>query len=264
MNNKERTLQFEHGFNFRELGGYQTKNGQALKWHQLIRSAHLADFTMQDQQRLYRYGIRTIIDLRSSSEVATYPDRLGSRLKYLRLPVFDNDITESNVDLQDARNIFAKDPQAGYKRMLSVYQEFVENEQAQAAFHQFIKVLGFQTSHGGVLFHCSAGKDRTGLATVYLLNLLGVSKQQILRDYLLTNQASKKRIHDRLEYAAKLNLGDAYLRSIYDLSTANKHYYSQALSVIDKKYGGMQTYLHDVLQISNSMVEQLKYIYLEK
>ena len=60
------------------------------------------------------------------------------------------------------------------------------------------------------------------------------------------------------------DLGENYLHSIYDLSTANKCYYNQAISLINSKYGGMQNYLHDVLQISNSMVEQLKYLYLEK
>lgn len=264
MTTHQRILTFNNGFNFRDLGGYKTLNGQVLKWNTLVRSARLSYFDRFEQRELYRYGIRAVIDFRSTSEVALYPDQLTSLIKYIRIPVFDNDITESNVDIIEARKVFSKDPRAGFNRMLSVYRQFVTNEQAQEAFHQFIKKLCLHSTQGGILFHCSAGKDRTGLAAIYLLSLLGVPESTIYEDYILTNKTSVKRIKERLRFAVEADLGENYLHSIYDLSTANKCYYNQAISLINSKYGGMQNYLHDVLQISNSMVEQLKYLYLEK
>lgn len=258
----QRILTFTNGFNFRDLGGYQTTDGQQIGWHRLIRSAHLSDFTPDEQRKLYGYGIRTIIDLRSSSEVATYPDQLTSLMQYIRIPVFDNDLTESNISISEARKNFSADPKAGFNRMMAVYRQFVTDEQAQTAFHRFIQTLCLHSAYGGILFHCSAGKDRSGLATIYLLNLLQVPESVIFTDYMLTNKASVKRVKERLRYAVSNHLGDNYLRSIYDLSTANQYYYKQALTIIDQQYGGMQHYLHDVLQISDSMVEQLKYLYL--
>ena len=138
MTTHQRILTFNNGFNFRDLGGYKTLNGQVLKWNTLVRSAHLSYFDRFEQRELYRYGIRAVIDFRSTSEVALYPDQLTSLIKYIRIPVFDNDITESNVDIIEARKVFSKDPRAGFNRMLSVYRQFVTNEQAQEAFHQFI------------------------------------------------------------------------------------------------------------------------------
>ncbi|WP_143456740.1 tyrosine-protein phosphatase, partial [Limosilactobacillus reuteri] len=98
MTTHQRILTFNNGFNFRDLGGYKTLNGQVLKCNTLVRSAHLSYFDRFEQRELYRYGIRAVIDFRSTSEVALYPDQLTSLIKYIRIPVFDNDITESNVD----------------------------------------------------------------------------------------------------------------------------------------------------------------------
>lgn len=262
MANHQRILSFEHGFNFRDLGGYETSNGHKLKWNNILRSAHLSYFDQVEQRKLYRYGIRTIIDFRSTSEVALYPDQLTSLMNYIRIPVFDNDLTESNISINEARKNFSQDPQAGFNRMMKVYHQFVTDEQAQEAFHVFMKKLCLHPAQGGILFHCSAGKDRTGLAAIYLLNALQVPQNIIYQDYMLTNQASVKRIRERLDYAVRNDLGENYLRSIYDLSTANQCYYKQAYSLIDNKYGGMQSYIKDVLQISDSMIEQLQYLYL--
>ena len=257
MANHQRILAFENGFNFRDLGGYRTIDGESLKWNNLVRSAHLSYFTHTEQRKLYGYGIRTIIDFRSTSEVAFYPDQLTSLMNYIRIPVFENDLTESNISIAEARKSFSKDPQAGFNRMMEVYCQFVTDEKAQEAFHTFIKKLCLHSAQGGVLFHCSAGKDRTGLGAIYLLSLLQVPVDIIYK-------ASTKRIKERLRYAIKNNLGDNYLHSIYDLSTANRCYYDQAISLINNKYGGMTSYLRDVLQISDSMVEQLRYLYLTK
>ena len=76
MTTHQRILTFNNGFNFRDLGGYKTLNGQVLKWNTLVRSAHLSYFDRFEQRELYRYGIRAVIDFRSTSEVALYPDQL--------------------------------------------------------------------------------------------------------------------------------------------------------------------------------------------
>ncbi|WP_076459877.1 tyrosine-protein phosphatase [Limosilactobacillus caccae] len=263
MTDHQRVLSFENGFNFRELGGYKTINGESLKWGKLVRSAHLSYFTRAEQRKLYGYGVRTVVDFRSTSEVAAYPDQLDPRMKYMRIPVFDNDITDSNVGIEEARRVYSKDPQAGFKRMMDVYHQFVTDEQAQAAFHRFFQVLCLHAGEGATLFHCSAGKDRTGLAAIYLLSALQVPSQTIYEDYLLTNKASVKRIEQRLRFAVKTGLGENYWHSIYDLSTTNQCYYNQAISLINSNYGGMQEYLRNVLQISDTMIDQLRYLYLE-
>lgn len=261
---EHRVLDLRHGFNFRELGGYPTTTGQTVKWHTLIRSAHLADLTCQELGMLYDYGIRTVIDFRSTSEVAAYPDHLSSFFQYYRVPVFDNDVTESNATVEEIRQYFSSSPQAGFDRMMRVYRQLVISTQSQRAYQTFLKLLVCAGSKGGVLFHCSAGKDRTGLGAILLLSLLQVPRDLILKDYLLTNSHSTRRVAQRLEYARQLNMNACYLQSIKDLSTVNEYYYDQAMALIDYQYGGIQRYLCDILKIEPAVITQLREMYLLK
>ncbi|QLL69160.1 tyrosine-protein phosphatase [Lactobacillus sp. 3B(2020)] len=258
----QRLIELENGFNFRELGGYPTLDGATTKWHKLIRAAHMSDLNTRELAFLYDYGIRTVIDFRSSSEVATYPDHLSSFFRYIRIPVFDNDITESNASVDEIRKYFASSPKAGFDRMMRVYRQLVISEQSHRAYQDFFRALICGGSIGGVLFHCSAGKDRTGMGAILLLNALNVPEKQIFQDYLMTNRYSTKRVQERLDYAKKVRMNECYLQSIWDLSTVNKFYYDQIVALVNYQYGGFNTYLKDVIGVEPLVISQLKELYL--
>lgn len=248
--------------NFRELGGYMTIDERVIKKGCLWRAGHLSRLSSADYYRLYEKGIRTVIDLRSTSEVANYPDRLGARINYLRIPILDDDLTVNNTENRRIQKKLARDPRAGFRRMLLAYRQLIEKQEAQAGYYHFIKTLCSTAARGGILFHCSAGKDRTGLAAIYLLNILHVSPKTIFQDYVLTNRASSSRIRKRIRAASKSGLGISFIQSVHDLSIASPYYYQQAIATIDSQYGGMQSYLHDVLQVNSSMTEQLEYLFV--
>lgn len=88
-------INLKNAFNCRDLGGYQTRSGLMVQPKQLIRSGYLSDLDNSDQQALYNYGIRTIIDFRSPLEVRKYPDHYDSRTQYLKIPILKQDLTES-------------------------------------------------------------------------------------------------------------------------------------------------------------------------
>lgn len=262
--NYSRVFLVKNGFNFRELGGYHTLNNALIKWHKLLRTSNLAFLNPQECSEIYDYGIRTIIDLRSPSEINSYPDQLPLNIKYFQIPVFKSDQTESNVEIENTKRLFSQDAKAGFNRMMRVYRQMVINSEAQQAYQQFFEVLAKRCTYGGILFHCSAGKDRTGFASILLLNALDVPEQIIKHDYLLTNKLSQKRIQERLDYAKKLHVNNSYLNSIYDLSTVNEYYYDQAVSLINYEYGGMHNYIHDMLSVDKLCLEKLKSILLLK
>ncbi|CAJ1228157.1 phosphatase [Levilactobacillus zymae] len=247
----------QKGFNCRDLGGYRTSTGRTILPHKLIRAGYLSDLSLTDQARLYTYGVRTIIDLRSPAERQQYPDRLDSRMRYLRLPILRQDRTQN---VQQLIGRFT-DKQAGKRQMLALYQQLVVTAEAQQAYRQFFSVLG-QKSTGGLLFHCSGGKDRTGVLTILLLKVLGVPADVIRADYLASNQASAVRINQRLNKTKLVSSRVADLQSVFDLSVVRPAYLDQVETLIQTRYGGFPAYLANQIGVTTAETEQLKKRYL--
>lgn len=259
---RTRVLQLAGGFNFRELGGYVTADGQTVAWQRLLRTAHLSSLTAEDWHQLTHYGIRQVIDFRSRAERKQFPDPQVPGIKNQVIPVFDDDETESSTAAAQRHREFSENPRAGYQRMLYVYRRLIINPGAQAAYRQLFTFLLNSGSEGGTIFHCSAGKDRTGMAAVFILSALGVPREKIFADYLLTNSASTVHISQRVEDAQRRNRNEAFQRSIRDLASVNQDYLQQALTLIDYQYGGMQAYLADILEITPQRQTQLRKLYL--
>lgn len=158
---KQQLLDVKGGRNFRELGGYQTVSGKKIKMHKLIRSGHLADLLKEDQEYLRRYGLKYDIDLRTSFERNKQPDRKIAGVEYFADPVFDEDLTNSTMSISDmARE--SQDPGWGYQRMLWAYKNMATGKNANKAYQHLFEVLLANEKDGeSVLFHCTAGKDRT-------------------------------------------------------------------------------------------------------
>ncbi|WP_125580783.1 tyrosine-protein phosphatase [Levilactobacillus cerevisiae] len=257
----ERVLNLTGGFNFRDLGGYQASDGRVTKWHTLLRTAHLANLTDEDYQQLEDLGVGLVVDLRSTAEVSQFPDRMGA-MKVVHLPVFDYDETESAASNEELQRLFERNGRWGYHRMMRVYRRLVGNPHAQKAYHDFFQLLLAWHGKSGVIFHCSAGKDRTGMAAVYLLRALGVSPDTVLADYLMTNAASTEHVAERIAAippgTGRLNLQ----QSVHDLATVNEDYYQQAMCLINYEYGGMMAYLREVLGVTEDDQYRLQQLYL--
>lgn len=261
--NSERVIPVENGVNFRDMGGYTTSDGLTVKWHKLFRSGHLSALTENDQQVLLDCGVTVDIDLRSTAELAQFPDRLPNGIWFKHLPVFDDDETESTGTAANLQRQYSSDAKSGYQQMLYVYRRLAGKQQPQQAYRQFFQYLLAHGSDEGILFHCSAGKDRTGFAAVLLLTVLGVEPGQIVADYLLTNPLSKARVQARVQEARDAEMNDNFIQSIRDLSVVTEAYLYQALAQIVTKYGGMQQFLCRVLGLTTANVSRLREIYLE-
>lgn len=247
-----RVLHLQGGFNFRELGGYLGTDDRPVRWHRLLRTAHLASLTPADCLQLQAIGVRLVIDLRSTAETQAAPDRLGPQMRYCHLPVFDDDEAESAASVAELQRRFSRDPRSGYHRMMRVYRRLVTAPQAQAAYRRLFPILLQVPCDEGIIFHCSAGKDRTGMAAIFILAALGVSSEQLLADYLLTNPASAEHIDQRVA-AVKLGNGRTnFQHAVRDLASVNPDYFEQALSLIDYAYGGLTPYLRDVLGVATA------------
>lgn len=259
-----RLLNVTGGINFRELGGYQTQTGQAVKWHRVIRTASLAGLTEADQDNLVDYGIRVDVDFRSNTEVDAAPDRIPAAIAYRHLPVFKEDETDNSKSNEQIRNELGMTEQNGHDEMLKVYRNMVLDTQSQEAYQSFFQtLLTTGETDEGLLFHCTAGKDRTGMGAALFLGALGVDQQTIRTDYLMTNELTKDHVKKRLAEARESGLSDEMVASVHSLITVSGDYFDEGLKTINTTFGNLHGYLNQALNVSDGDIADLQRLYLE-
>lgn len=261
---ESQVLEITGGSNFRELGGYKTLSGKVVKKHKLIRAGGLNNLSDMDLEYLKNYGVKKVVDFRSSEEVIQWPDRLPDGVEYYFNPVFKKEITRSaheitNWDLQTKNNA-----NFGYQHMIHLYEDLVDSEISQKAYrNSFKELLKNDKTESCLLFHCSSGKDRTGFGAFLILMALGVPYLTVRRDYLKTNTILQRYIDDLIKRAEDEGKDLATIKSIFDVQSVNAEYIDHAVKLIDYKYGGIYKYLREVMNLSLSDLQNLQDIYLE-
>ena len=179
----QRRIELEGCYNFRDLGGYPTADGRSVRWRQLFRSDALHHLTQRDVTRLTdEFGIGHVVDLRSSKELRAEGRGLLSSAtpRFHHLPLFDGDIPEGKarsaaLSLADRYVLMAESAKQGIARVVTTLAE----------------------SYAPAVYHCAAGKDRTGVVSAVLLSVLGVREEIIIADYA-ASQEKLDAIIDRL------------------------------------------------------------------
>lgn len=252
------------GRNFRELGGYETLSGKKIKMHKLLRTGNLADLSPFDKQFLTDYGAKYDVDFRSKEEVDNQPDRVPDGVEYIYDPVFSEDLTNSSKSITDLDTQAHDDADFGFNHMHYAYEDMIESEPAQKAYRKFFDVLLENTVNGeSVIFHCTAGKDRTGFGALLALSALGVPLNTIKKDYLLTNITTKDFVDSMVEHARQNGKNENVLQSIRDIQSVRSEYLDHAVKVLNDEYGGINNYLRDIMKLSSADIMKLRNIYLE-
>lgn len=243
-----RRLPLDGAKNFRDLGGYRTFDGHYVRWGLVYRSNHLVNLTAKDLKYLNSLGIRLICDVRSDGERARAPDHwVGSTPELLTVPIGSNLITSPTAeDLK--RRIAAINGQANDS--VRAY------EYATTYAGQYAKILQRLASGDlPAVEHCTAGKDRTGVFSAILLTALGVPREVVIQDYLLSNQYLLG--PDAIENTAAdlqraFGLPDALdIATVRRIMTSKPETLEGALDQIEKKYGSFENYLRDALHLSD-------------
>jgi protein-tyrosine phosphatase len=180
-----RHVAFEACFNFRDLGGYENRDGRRVRWNRLYRSDTLHRLTPADVEQFDALGLRTVIDLRSATEIDDH-GRLATasgHVAWHHVPMLDNVKLEPR-DLSEVDALVAQPlaPGEGYVRIV---------EQFGGSLALAFELLSDDDALPAV-FHCTAGRDRTGIVAALLLDLLGVPDDVIAADYVLTERASAR------------------------------------------------------------------------
>jgi protein-tyrosine phosphatase len=259
----ERLLPLEQGSNFRDVGGYPAAGGKHIRWGMIYRSGATPLLTAADNRYVRQLGITSIVDLRSVEERQIAPDDLAVRLhaRYLA-----NDYPASQVFPQvDAKGAPIPNPNA-----VSPYRTWPTSlaPQYRALFRQLLD------DKGAVNVHCSAGQDRSGVATALVLSALGVPRSVIFEDYNLSTEDRRPEFEmPRIDPAAYPgNPVAAYygrmqashsLKAKPLIDAAGKPYLQQTFDEIDARWGSVEAYLDQVLGVDHQAIERLRSIYLQ-
>ncbi|KRK13100.1 protein tyrosine serine phosphatase [Lacticaseibacillus zeae DSM 20178 = KCTC 3804] len=243
--------------NFRELGGYRNKNKQMVKKGLLYRSGQL--FELDDAQKRYltaTVGIQRIIDMRSADERAQFPDTTLPGAAYTVLDIL-KDATTNDASLGH----MITEQGDVRENMLATYEQLAMSDSAQAGYHAFIRDL--LAAPEPTVFHCFAGKDRTGVGAAIILKLLAVPDETIMADYLLTNQERKTVNQMILADLKKQGVPASQLQTIAVALKVDAAYLEHYFQVIDTKFGSFDQYLRQGLQLTDADVDTFQGLYLQ-
>ena len=251
-----------HVANFRALDGLPAGDGRCVRPGLLFRSGHLHDATPEDVRALAGLGVRTVFDLRSADEAAQQPDVLPPGARYRRVGALQmlDDPTDDPIDLLDWEGFLRQTAQdaATLDRLEAfqhgVYPALVRRPEAfRALVHELL-------DHPGepLLVHCTAGKDRTGVACAILLRLLGVPEPVIQQDYLASAGnlvAAHQAIRDRVHSSEASPRVRALVDYMLGVSVAQL---DSAFAEIDACYGDFEGFAHGALDLDDGAAQALR------
>lgn len=256
--------------NSRELGGYITADGKTVKKGVLLRTASLNGISEEDLRTLTEvYRIQHIIDFRMPMELtgAKYPEISGAEYHHIEVidPSFMEGADVSGFDISkiDLIELITLAQQAG---MLdeNMYVLFLKTQTGKDAYSEFFRILLNADPERAVLWHCTSGKDRTGIAAMLLLSALGADEELIINDYLLTNVYNAQRIEGTRQYLkAKGHNDETIGKAILAFDAVDERFMRNAVEYLKKEYGSVIGFIRDGLNISQAEIERLKGKYLE-
>lgn len=261
-----RRLDFVKLPNTRDLGGMRTTDGRTVVAGRLIRSGQLAGLPETDIRKLSQL-IDTIADFRTEEEKGEDPDCEIPGAAYHYIPILESISPGVSHEAESEEQVFARlvsDPEASANHMCSMYRKFAESDFSVSQYARFIRLL-LEDHERAVLWHCSVGKDRAGTATVIVLKILGVSDEDIIRDYLDTNAYLKDETERVIAYAEmKTGSDDPRIEtSVRKLYCTDSTYLRSFLDAVDRRFGSFDAYVHEGLGLSDSDIQLLRQKYLD-
>jgi len=252
----QRVLPLQGGRNFRDLGGYRTSDGRTIKWNMLFRSGSMTDLTQADFAYLEGLGIQVVVDLRDNRERVAEPVSWPGPAAPLILS--NNYLLDYGASMP-AGPVKTWTPDQARASLVTSYQRMPAqfNGQYRRLFAQLL------AGKAPLAVNCSAGKDRTGIAAALLLTALGVPRETVIEDYLLTNKTLNSNLVKTGKASADGPWKDMPPEAFKAFIDADRAYIEAALSVVDSHKGGVAGYLHEELGLGPIELRDLRNRYLE-
>ena len=233
--------------NFRDLGGYVGKDGRTVRWRHIFRSNHLGHLTEADIAVLRGLGLRSAFDFRGAEERSAAVCAIRE-ITVHSLPVEPTVVAALRARLAGGK---ALSPSDGIEVMRESYVGYVRQntERYRSLFAHLLE------DSAPLVIHCTAGKDRTGFACALILHTLGVSRETISEDYLLTNRFYRRDPNHSTDLPDEI-------RQV--LGSVKESFLAAAFEAIDADYGDLESYLRDGLGLGEAERADLEARYLQR
>jgi protein-tyrosine phosphatase len=247
---RDRHIPFADCFNFRDLGGYRAEGGQQVRWDRLYRADGINRLQDTDLKRFAELGIVTVIDLRTSTELEKRGvlDAVAVGARYHHLPL---------VDVVDDMSQFSPDEIAAPSFVADRYQDMLRDGSDRVAAAP--AVLAEDEALPAV-FHCAAGKDRTGILAAIVLRLLGVSAEDVIADYALSQAAMQQLIASFMDNSPEA--AEALAKYPSAMLGADPTNMTHFLDTVESEYGSMAVFVAS-LGVADDTVAGLRSALLE-
>lgn len=257
-------------FNFRDIGGYRTREGNHLKWGIGYRSDYLKNLKTEGIPFFKSLHLRSIIDYRSPHEITADPNPvIDSNIKSYQFDPEANTAQEAgklqnmqaSQSLKERAQAALKNGETGPQKMIQQQLDFVNNASSHRAFSQALKVLSEEHNLPSMQ-HCRGGKDRTGFALMLLEGILGVSREQLIYDYMLTNRARREKNQRYYAYFLKETQDQKTADYLYSLFDTRPEFIAASIDRILSDYDSFESYAEQALGLKKKEIGQLKQLFL--
>ena len=252
--------------NTRDLSGLRTRDGGQIRPKKLLRSGHLYAASDADKAWLSS-AVGLIVDFRTAGESQEKPNPNIAHAGYIHLPILQDltaGITKEKASTNMVIGRLSRDPGGAKEYMMHMYTNFVSGEFAVAQYARFLELL-CEERDGAVLWHCTAGKDRAGFAAALVEEILGVSRDDIMEDYLMTNACQKEEV-DGLVAMLERKIGSSapeVEEALRILFGAREEYLTALYRKVEELYGDFGSFLQNGLGFDGVKQEKLRRMYLE-
>ncbi|MCR4911936.1 MAG: tyrosine-protein phosphatase [Bacilli bacterium] len=250
-----RIIKLKDNPNIRDIGGVY--KDVTIKEGMLIRGRTLRHLTEEQSAYLVKKcNIKTIIDLRSHDEQKEAPELTISGTNYELMPIFERQkdgISHKENEKPDQFQIYRILP-----HMKNIYLDMLHGESLKNIGLVINRIITGKDDEYGFYFHCSEGKDRTGIIAAILLSILGVSRKEIVDEYLVTNKMSNKKAFKYYMQIKYLRLQPRFALKVGRAFLAKKIYINSLFEVIDNEYGSLDEFLYKGLNLKKENIEAFK------
>lgn len=272
MINSNRILHLQGVLNARELGGLPLKNNRVVKHGKIIRTGRLSDLTVDDRRQLKDiWRVTKIIDLRNNREASEYPDIEVEGAVYQQISIIPGELDgisrqDDGMDPIDRAIIRAVNlhKNGGAKGLLEgMYGQMAADEYCADRIKDFFDMM-LDLEDGSFIWHCTSGKDRTGVTGGLMLYVLGADMETIKEDYLYTNIQNRQHRETVLDMMKVKKASDIRIEEIRILESVDWAYMESFFEGIKTKYGSIETFLLQRIGIDEDKLKKLKEKYTEK
>ena len=256
----ERVMPMDSLVNFRDLGGYLTTDGRRTKWGRLLRSAAHDAITDRDVAYLQKMGLKTVVDYRSTPEEADHPDRQIDGVQYLHIRPLEDPGATNILNVQQPKMQSVED---AINMLTGINRTLCHSKHANSVYHDLM-LAALDPAQVPIVQHCTAGKDRVGVGSATMLMALGVPRETIIADYLLSNdnQVSVTKLGSG-KMSGGQQISEEQIKMFEALAKVHAEYLQAFFDEVDTVFGGTEGYLKNGLGLTDQQLAQFREMYLE-